>query len=1343
MTFSKHKSGRKGGHDSDPSAPETLSWWQRLQSGLVKRPKSVHRSPSRGEHDKSGLEDPMISSAAPSNHKDPNASVSAAPSLWYRAYDTLRGENPDLILAYEKILLEKMSVSVIVSPADSESGDRHTEKATVYEIRGADGRPTQNQLSSIIEEGVRQLKHEANKYTDNIQRALAIVDWAKDLITDAVQCSPAASIAWVGISILLPLLLEPQEAAKANSEGLAYVMARTRYYTEFEPILRQLETSTGVPLALMEQIDRDIVDLYQLILEFQIKSVLRFSKTSLGRYVSDIIASQSWENMRFKIEKLSITIDREIDQTNDSAIRITLESIRDASEGQHQSMKRLLNNSEAHLAISKKTYELQENEVSRKLSEKENRCLQLFRLTRETRDATYEWYKDRVEDRVEGTCQWVVEREDFQIWSEQQSGPLLISADPGCGKPRSEYSPPSSLRSLASTFPVKPCLIKHGIEQYDKDGQGLIKSTASLWAILEKAVGDPEAGPVIIVLDALDECDPGEFEDLLRRVRKQFLSECPGHRMLKYLLTSRPYEKVLREFDPLSATIPYLRIPGEAESDEISKEINLVIDYRVKTLAERLGLSDQVRSRLEEKLLSVEHRTYLWAYLVFDYLEEGNFKKTKKGVDAAFENLPKTIYQAYEQILGKSQEVPMVRKALSIILAASRPLSISEMNIALNIDQTVESSEDIDMETDDQFETHLRSWCGLFVSVHHGKVYFIHQTAREFLIPSQSATTLVASGGWQHSITLLEAHKTLTEICVVYLNLIKTTGIQTQVLVETFPFHSYVADSWSLHFLEADVKKHDSIVDMVMGICDPSSGILKCWYEHCLRNDPNQRRPPLTSSLMVSSFFELATVIEMLFEKSSHMKIDLELKDDEYQRTALLWATYMGHEAVVKLLLEKGSQIEAQDSKNCSPLQLACYRGHERIARALVEKGANVNSIGLGYSDWALAPLFSALSHSTSLAELLIEKGADLEYEHPIRDYEVEYLEEARRNTVLTSAASSGKLSIVRFLLEKGAEIEHKNTDYLLKPKETPLLAAVMSFRDGTEHLPTIQLLLEKGANIETAGEWDITPLIGAVQKELPTVVELLLNHGADIEGKDHGGQTPLFWAVHTTHDSSILNLLLDKGANIETKNEYGRTPLFQAVRRSDDPSHLKILLDKDANIEAKDQDGRTPLFRAAQKYSNPSHLKTLLDRGANIEAKPNDGITVLSRTAHNYHNQYNQTTLEFLLDNGADIESQDFEGRTPLMHAVTSTDSNIDIVKLLISRGANVNAADFKKNTVLELAIRRRKGYDYEAEKLESQVSEWTIRRREEIEALIDLLSKLVGVRYNAPWGCQSSKCT
>ena len=66
----------------------------------------------------------------------------------------------------------------------------------------------------------------------------------------------------------------------------------------------------------------------------------------------------------------------------------------------------------------------------------------------------------------------------------------------------------------------------------------------------------------------------------------------------------------------------------------------------------------------------------------------------------------------------------------------------------------------------------------------------------------------------------------------------------------------------------------------------------------------------------------------------------LDLKDS-YSRTPLSWAAENGHEVVVKLLLEKGAELETKDKKyGRTPLSRAAENGYEAVVKLLLEKGA-------------------------------------------------------------------------------------------------------------------------------------------------------------------------------------------------------------------------------------------------------------------------------------------------------------------------------------------------------------------------------------------------------------------
>lgn len=144
-------------------------------------------------------------------------------------------------------------------------------------------------------------------------------------------------------------------------------------------------------------------------------------------------------------------------------------------------------------------------------------------------------------------------------------------------------------RCFISSSLKKPSMIDHAMPQFRRDGQGLIHSTQSLWTILGNVVRDPEAGPVILILDALDECDESEFGNLRRNVKSQLGNGQTGNGKLEYLLTSQPYEKIMSQFRDPKLLDPFaiIHIPGEEELEAISQEVDLVITYQVKQIRKR------------------------------------------------------------------------------------------------------------------------------------------------------------------------------------------------------------------------------------------------------------------------------------------------------------------------------------------------------------------------------------------------------------------------------------------------------------------------------------------------------------------------------------------------------------------------------------------------------------------------------------------------------------------------------------------------------------------------------------------------------------------------------------
>ncbi|KAF2494972.1 hypothetical protein BU16DRAFT_590252 [Lophium mytilinum] len=383
-------------------------------------------------------------------------------------------------------------------------------------------------------------------------------------------------------------------------------------------------------------------------------------------------------------------------------------------------------------------------------------------------------------ERVPETCVWFLEHPTFQAWKNRSGNDLLwLTADPGCGK--SVLSRALVDEKLVSAEPVTLChfffkdnqeqnntatalcailhqffcahddlLHKHAAPAVKKCGGAMKLEFEELWRIFIAAATDPSAGSVVCVLDALDECQKSDRDKLITCLERFYnrlsKSSVPGSK-LKFLVTSRPYSEIGRRFSSLTYDVPTIRLAGEGESEKISLEIGIVMKAKVEEIAKKRRLAEDVRSSLHRRLSRVPNRTYLWLHLTLDEVEEG-LGKTQKKLLKTINTLPRTVEEAYEKILAKCVQ-EHAKTVLQIILVAQRPLTLSEIDVALAIEPESTCHEDLDLEGEQGRKEWLRDACGLFISVVDSRVYLIHQTAKEFL-------------SWHHSIDLHDANLVLS-----------------------------------------------------------------------------------------------------------------------------------------------------------------------------------------------------------------------------------------------------------------------------------------------------------------------------------------------------------------------------------------------------------------------------------------------------------------------------------------------------------------------------------------------------------------------------------------------------
>ncbi|KAF4763491.1 hypothetical protein HAV15_000099 [Penicillium sp. str.  len=913
-------------------------------------------------------------------------------------------------------------------------------------------------------------------------------------------------------------------------------------------------------------------------------------------------------------------------------------------------------------------------------------CLHLFRLTTSAKDTTYERYKDYVPARVHGTCEWFMDHDNFQEWLRKDSGPLLVSADPGCGKsvlakylideglPRSvticyfffKNKVQNTIRQalcalLYQIFSQKSSLIEHAMEEFRNNGQDLINSTKSLWKIMRKTVDDPRAGSIIIVLDAIDECVDSGFEDLIRNMDIQFRGNRSGPNILKYLLTSRPYERIISQFTSFRDSYCYVRIPGEDESEKISREINKVIRYRVIQLAQEKRLPENVRRRLETRLLEIPHRTYLWIHLVFNILTTETFKKTPKGVDSAIESLPKDLYRAYERILSRSKKDPLVQKALCVILVASRPLTLPEMNIALNVDITIKSTHDLDLENNEDFGSRLRSWCGLFISIYHDKIYLFHETAREFLLASSEPPRTIISGlTWEKSITDVRAHAVLAEICVAYLDLFNSEAVLKEIQRESdqglqlYPFLDYSAKNWGNHCFQARINTSDTIVPSILKICRPNSRSRRRWLT--IYWEAKYHEPAASfNTLMLSCYFGLDAIVKLLLEQGA----DCHFKDNN-GRTSLSWAARNGHEAIVKLLLDKVAKPE---------------RAFSIIPVIAGWRAAKIISFILGHSSTLSLPIHAIFT----AAEIGYEQVSQMTLQNSQKFDE----RDSYGQSPLLHAAENLQAGVVNMLVRAGAQVNVVNN-----MRQNPLHVICQQSRHK-DRLGLVGYFIAQGASTGLCDVDNMTPFLYAVANQSKDIVLHFLDTGFDVNFRHRRR----YWTA--SMKDLVVTYDVDKSFELPNRNglSIGLTALhFSAL--SGIVGMTGLLLDHGAEPNALDENGDTPLHLAIRsqvsghKYDDPWVL------GQYAVETLNDIIIDFEEEAFEVWEAIDQargrTVQQILKSQATNVNIPNKEGEYPL-HAIPFGKGRVHlecaVLSMLLDYGAQVSSLNCKRQTCLHLA--------------------------------------------------------